>query len=275
MTFLFGNPSRWGPVAKSFINGSVDDVVGLCETHREAEALRLLEVQRFPGRHSFWSPAVPLGEARTGTAEGWSNHGGICMATKASLGASTMGAIRGSDGWEPDLGVGRCWLAVLMARLPIALATLYLDDSVGMSMANVGRFAEVAQFAKACRRFLVVGGDFNVTPEELSRAFDFEEAGLVIVPPADVQATCTAGAGRLTSFFVVSAPLLGLVRSCEAVPVPWGTHLGVRLTLKTGLSQATYAGLSLPKSSPTTIFATLRTTRGWNSSWRLRSTAGS
>ena len=32
MTFLIGNPSRWGSVAKSFINGSEDDVVGLCET---------------------------------------------------------------------------------------------------------------------------------------------------------------------------------------------------------------------------------------------------
>ena len=118
------------------------------------------------------------------------------------------------------MGIGLCWLALLLTRLPVVLATVYLDDSVGLSASNVGHVAEVVQYAAAAKRFRVMGGDFNVTPDELRRFFDLEAAGLVIAPPSNVEVMCVQGRGRLTSFFVVSAALQGQVVNCEALEVP-------------------------------------------------------
>ena len=80
------------------------------------------------------------------------------MAAKTSAGATTRGAARGSSGWDVDVGIGRCWLALLLVRLPVILATLYLDDSVGLTPTNIGRVAEVIQYAASAKRFLIMGG---------------------------------------------------------------------------------------------------------------------
>ena len=158
MSFFIGNPTRWGPVAKNFVKASSHDVVGLCETHKDKEDVKTLEAHRLPGRFAYWSPAEQLGQASSEGGSRWSNHGGIFMAAKNSAAATTRGAARGSAGWDVNVGIGRCWLALLLVRLPVVLATLYLDDSVGLSTTNVGRVAEVIQYAAAAKRFLIMGG---------------------------------------------------------------------------------------------------------------------
>ena len=56
-SFFVGNPTRWGPVAKTFVNTSAHDIVGLCETHKDTQDVKTLVAQRFPGRFAYWSPA--------------------------------------------------------------------------------------------------------------------------------------------------------------------------------------------------------------------------
>ena len=68
-------------------------------------------------------------------------------------------------------------MALLLTRLPVVLAIVYLDDAVGLSASNVGSVAEAIQYAAAAKRFLLLGGDFNATPAEPTRFFDLEAAG--------------------------------------------------------------------------------------------------
>ena len=144
------------------------------------------------------------------------------------------------------MGIGKCWLGVTFSRIPPLYVQAYLDDSVGLGSVNVGRMGELLQFAKSLRKFIVVGADFNATPEEMTLALDLDEAGLTIVVPSNADITCTSGRGRLTSFFLVSTALLTAVRGCEAVDVPWGTHLGIRLQLAFELEVLRYRSIALP-----------------------------
>ena len=112
--------------------------------------------------------------------------------------------MKGSAGFDSALGIGVCWLAVHFSRMPVTYVQTYLDDSVGMNPTNVGRMGEILAFAQATKRFVIIGADFNVTPDELRLALDLNEAGLTIVAPNNSDITCIAGKGRLSSFFVVS-----------------------------------------------------------------------
>ena len=108
---------------------------------------------RFPNGVAEWNK--PLWGARTHLEE--------CV-IKHSTGASTLGGVKGSAGWDPDFGIGQCWLAVGFSRLPLSYIQAYLDDSAGVGACNSGQVSQILQFAKALRKFVVVGADFNVTP---------------------------------------------------------------------------------------------------------------
>ena len=77
--------------------------------------------------------------------------------------------------------------------MPVTYVQTYLDDSVGMNATNVGRMGEILEFARSIKRFVIIGADSNVTPDELRLALDLEDAGLSIVIPQNSDITCTAG----------------------------------------------------------------------------------
>ena len=38
-----------------------------------------------------------------------------------------------------------------------------------------------------------------------------------------------------------------MIKGCRAVAVPWGTHLGIALELKTSISAASYRSIAMPR----------------------------
>ena len=92
---------------------------------------------RIKGRASFWSPAIRYDESDSSSR--WSNAGGTMISAKTSLGATTMGAARGSDGLDPELGIGDGWLCVLLNASRVALIVLYMKHGIGLKDENLAR----------------------------------------------------------------------------------------------------------------------------------------
>ena len=136
---LAGNPTRWGQAARRFVRQSNDlDVIGLVETHVPADCLVQEEATSLHNRSHFWSPAVPRDNASTAAGDKWSNHGGVMIAGKPTVGLSTMAGVRGSDGWDEELRIGQCWLAAQTSILSLLLAFVYMDDSIGVNGTKLG-----------------------------------------------------------------------------------------------------------------------------------------
>ena len=103
-TVFFGNPTGWGPQARTFIERSSDDMVGLVETHIDERRLLEHEGLRLKGRATFWSPAIQ--DEHSTHPSMWANRGGAMWAAMTSMSATTLGSARGSDGIDTDLGIG-------------------------------------------------------------------------------------------------------------------------------------------------------------------------
>ena len=161
--------------------------------------------------------------------------------------AATAGAIRGSEVYEPGMGVGSCWLGLLTTVARLALVAVYMDDSIGFCGANVSRFGQIVEFARTQRRLLVAYGDWNMAPQQLDEGANLGEHGLAIVSPTNVHETCLVGRGKLSTFFVVSAELSELITSCEAFDGTWGTHMGVRCTFSSQIANVHCSAWRKPK----------------------------
>ena len=105
---------------------------------------------------------------------------------------------RGSDGYREHCGIGNGWLAVEMAANDsLMLGVAYWDDGVGSVPDNVARLTDMAALAKSRGKYLVAGGDWNFTPEQMHASGLLEGLELDTVVPSDLDATCTGGQGRM------------------------------------------------------------------------------
>ena len=164
----------------SFLEASEDDVCGFVETHIDSRRILEHEGLKFKGRTSFWTPAIRPDDAPLASA--WSNSGGAMLATKTSLAASTIGAARGSDGIDSDMGIGDGWLAILLNTSRVALIVVYMEHGVGLKGANLARLYEALSFAKAAKHWPVLVGDWNFEPSELRDFIGLSDNKLAIVP---------------------------------------------------------------------------------------------
>ena len=74
------------------------------------------------------------------------------------------------------------------------------------------------------------------------------ELRLRIVAPGNAEFTCLQGRGTLTSYLLVADEVASLVDVCEAVPVPWGTHLGIRFHMNGPRTSPWYRALTTPRT---------------------------
>ena len=195
------NPSRWGSVVRQHITRSSADIISIAETHREGDDLLRCEAIKEPHRVHFWSPADPSGKHQTTQGKRWANHGGVAQFAHRSTGATSLGGLKGSDGWDPSAGIGNGWLALLVGTQRLASAVVYMDDSIGFTGDNVRKFNEIIAFVRSTRRFLILYGDFNMSPQQLYDGADLGYLDLEIVVPSDSSFTCLQGRGTLSTLF--------------------------------------------------------------------------
>ena len=105
-----------------------------------------------------------------------------------------------------------CWVAGVR-RGGVLLGTVYLEAGVGLNASNVQALTLLARRLKQYQKEYLVGGDFNLTEEELRDGGMLAMFDAVVVRPSTP--TC-ASSGRVIDFFLVSKGL----RACEVSVVP-------------------------------------------------------
>ena len=114
------------------------------------------------------------------------------------------------------LGIGEDWvLARLRVKgMTILIGAAYLLTGVGLEGENLERLMRINTLRSALGWPMLVGGDFNLTPEEIHPILQTLEAE--VKTPAGVEATCTSG--RMLDYYLVSPELIGAVRATSVAP---------------------------------------------------------
>ena len=169
------------------------------------------------------------------------------LSAKTSLAASTLASARGSDGLDPELGIGDGWLCILVNSSRIALILVCMRHGLGLRDENLVRLTEALCFAKSAKHWPVLFGDWNFEASELRTFMGLSDTRLSVILPAGAEFTCLQGKGTLTSYLVVAEEIASSFDSCTTVEVPWGTHLGVRFHVRGPRSSPWYWAISAPK----------------------------
>ena len=118
--------------------------------------------------------------------------------------------------------------------LVLALFAGYFDHTIGFSGANLQRLASIDLAIRCLGLPFVLAADFNDTPAALLATGWPSAVDATVLPPTNVDFTCSSGAGRLIDYMVISHSLLPLVRSCTAdFNSTWAPHMGISLPLRT------------------------------------------
>jgi len=231
LTIYYANYTEWGPKAASYLNTTTMRQyhvhVGV-ETHLRGNALSRARRDRNKyGYRSFVCPAEPTGRGGT--------HGGTWILVQRSL--DSHASLPGSQvvGGVPQL-IGDMWSAavVRMQGFDLVLVSLYMDDGLGASGANIDRLNSLATFLLQLKVPYIVLGDWNMEPPELHLVRWPQYIRGTVVQPRGVAITCTTGKGRLLDYAVVSSSLAPYFSLEPDMDSPWAPHQGLvgNLSLK-------------------------------------------
>ena len=187
-TVDLANPSSFATATDKVLKRSAADLVMLVETKkREADTDAASNMTAKLGWRTSLSPAHAT--SLTGTS------GGTAIASRKGLGhIPCHKQLR--EGFRHRLGAA--WIGAVQ-RGGVHFITVYLKDGEGIGQTNQAILTELAAYLGTIRGPWVVGGDWNVTPQQLQAASWDQIVKGTIKHPA--QATCN---GKVYDFFVVS-----------------------------------------------------------------------
>ena len=221
---LFRNISTWGPAAKKLMKTARAryDVLGFGETHALADGTSdILDHWSRNGYKGIVSPARPSFRADKtgGTSIGVSNiHQSESFRHLAALPEQTQGAAFDAP-FRP--GPVDFWdFTPVSWRLKgrnLVLAMCYLSTTIGYTGDNVKKLNLIGSFLKSLKDLWVLAGDFNMTPEQLVKTGWLDKVNGVIIPPFNVDHTCTAGQARIIDYLVIPAGAQIFFRAVRAL----------------------------------------------------------
>ena len=237
VSVLFQNVTEWGPKAELAITSArcKDEVLMIAEHRLMGEqGKRTLDGHaRRQGWKALASPAkLKKVEATGGEAIFFKQH----LAIEAH--APQFEAL-------PSTGKGFVMALWRLGGRVLLLASVYVRSWVPDEAKTIRR--ALAARIQALQLPVLIGGDWNQSPEELRATGWLKKLGLWVV--SDGQPTCLQGKGSCIDYFVASREALALVggigvdRSIGLKP-----HLGVRVWLKAKPAQVWHRTLSSPAS---------------------------
>ncbi len=234
------NPNAW-PRAVEHIGGSAADVVMVQEVRRGSCDVNAAERE---AAATSWTMSLAPGVL----TQAGRISAGVAVGVRSHIGLADGGTVHG-DG--PAAGV-RCAVAEgryirrwagCMCRGGIHVGSVYLRTAEGMSDANVDILQHVAEDLAGVRGPWILGGDFNMTAEELAASgwLDFV-GGVAIVPPTP---SCN---GKAMDFFVVAETMSNAVLGAAVVEdAAYSPHSAVRLYVAAAPRSLHKRGLIAPK----------------------------
>jgi hypothetical protein len=174
------------------------------------------------GWHIRWSPAIDS-----------PNHSkyavaGAAVLVKIGYGLFDLPDVP-SDVYTGFVAAG---LVELFAGLPFMAYSTYLECGLGLAGRNCEIMKAIGAHIRGHGLLFVIGGDFNVPPQEMSESIWPESFGGVIVTGHTQYTTASAGkTGRQIDYFIVHKDLAKIgLHGRTAFDVPVRTHLGVALS---------------------------------------------
>ena len=192
-------------------------------------------------------PAVARAGARNARTD---NTGGTLVAARKHV---ALGPVKGRKSCE--LEAGRCAMAHWGAAIPggIVVCSLYLVTGVASGDRNMGILRKVGGELRSHGRPVIVGGDWQMTAQELLATGWCDLFGAVVVAPTGSGIPSCRGfgeqQGRTIDFFVVAKALRHLVADCSVVEEACtGRHRPVRLELRGQRQRPWVNVLKVPKA---------------------------
>jgi hypothetical protein len=185
---------------------------------------------------------------------GWTASVGHANLTPGGVSAGTAVAVRssiearywpGADG--PDVVLGRaagahaqCWM-----RGGIALLSIYMVSGAGVGPLNQELLAEVSYWLRLVNCLVIIGGDWNMVPEQLWGTGWPAAHGLTLL--FSEAPTCGE---RILDFFAVSCCLGELALGIEPIQLGTKPHWGTKLRMAGTIESHTRRTLRRPKVMP-------------------------
>ena len=200
---------------------------------------------------------VTQGEVRegisAGTAGGVKKHWGCCAAQGVDDGVGIQHRVSLIH-WNGLVKGG------------VDLGSVYLISGEGPSEANLELLEEVGEHLVALKRPFVIGGDWQMTVDELeSTGWVQRVGGMIVRPHKDFPPSCSSGSGRMIDYFVIAAGLAHMVEDCyvveEATTVP---HRPVRIVFWARIKAPMVRMLKKPEFFPSVaVFGPRREQDHW------------
>ena len=175
---------------------------------------------------------------KTGAVPAVAGPKGGASAGTAIFVRKAIGFDRATKGWSGGSGVAEGRIAVAwsqaVTKAGILILSVYLWTNEGLSAKNLRVLAAAAAIIDSHGGPWLIGGDFNMTPEELQQGAGWEWLGRVGgVVRGTGTPTCAGGVGRELDFFIIDARLAEQVIKVEPVlSLRKEPHSPVRMVLK-------------------------------------------
>ena len=246
ISLFYANITQWGKKAEDFLGAETSDFVCYVEHRLDSRQLEpvLTKLKSFRRAH-FVAAAARVGEHMLSTS------GGLAIFPKSHLCCSPP---------EPELlahcippAEQRCprWTACILRlkNVSVLLIVVYLRTAEGFSEANSAILQQIFLYVSCFRGLVIVGGDWQFTPDELVVSPWLARLQLsLVVPP--VEATCTSGKGRLIDYFVASAALAPYITISVDLGTPFRPHSGIRVSFPARLRALVAPAPRVPRALP-------------------------
>ena len=247
ITLFYSNITKWGPQAKIFLVNETAKVLMLTEHHLDDSQLGLAikEAEKW-GRIAYCSGAQRNGLHVSATT------GGQMILPKSFLGCAPLDPKLLHHVLPKDRLEAPRWKSCILRTkgVSILLVVVYLRTAEGLSEANLSIIRQLCTLAAFFRGQILIGGDWQMTPEMLASTPLITAMGLIVKPPIDTDATCKSGDGRIIDFFVCSAAISPYIIVNAEFNVPWKDHVGLRVSVPARLRSFFAPSRHIPRPLP-------------------------
>ncbi len=227
------NGNAW-PKAADHLQATSADILLVQEARRRGAKRKAAERQ---ARQKKW--AMALTDANL-TSSGRCS-GGVGVGVRSYIGIAGGTTHRGCGSWSARYT--RRWIGCV-CRGGLHVASIWPIPSVGLSEENLQLLQEVAEDLGSLTGPWVVGGDWNLTPQQLAASGWLGLVGGVVCAPA--KPTCN---GSVYDYFVVAEGFADAVLGAVVIgDAEYSPHTGVRLYITAAARSIMKRVVTAPKS---------------------------
>ena len=227
----YGNVTAWSDKVRDFIlDVTPVQMVAIAETHVAAEAPANASWLRKNGWRHWWTPAQPSMKSQDGTC------GGTGILARAGYRVSSILAELGGTQQVKELVQEALdWTAVVihLRGMRVLFVVVYCTHTIGFQDNNLLKLGQIGALIDMLDLPFIVVGDWNQPPAELAAVGWLHDKSICILPPAELEHTCTNG-HRVIDYMVCSPLARRLVKYFGIDSLAsWSPHLGLKIELDT------------------------------------------